>query len=109
MPICRTRRPLRIVVTSAAPSTVPTTETAPPESSVPPSTGPRKEGRSHSSPPTAGIAAPSRATTISAGDGGEHAGERVADDDDPVDRHARHRRRAGIGAGGEDAARPSAE
>ncbi len=34
---------------------------------------PRNEGSSHSSPPTDGIAAPRRATTIIAGAGGEHA------------------------------------
>ena len=38
--------PARIVVTSSAPIIVPTTETAPPLSSVPPSTGARKEGSS---------------------------------------------------------------
>ena len=49
-------------MTRAAPSIVPPTETKPPASAAPPSTGPRKDGSSQSWPPTAGIAAPTRAT-----------------------------------------------
>ena len=102
LPICSTSRPLRMVVTRRAPSIVPTTATTPPERSVPPSTGPRNEGSSHSSPPDRGHGRPEARDHHQPGGRGEQPGERVADDDDAADRHARHRGGAGVGAGGED-------
>src|SRR5579864_50017 len=63
-PTWRMRRPDRIVVTSNAPSTVPTTDTMPPASSVPPRTGARNDGSSQSWP-TDGMAAPSHVITMS--------------------------------------------
>ena len=79
-----------MVVTSERAEHVPTTETAPPESSVPPSTGPRNDGSSQSSPPIAGMAAPSRATTIIPADAASRPESVWLIDDDAANRHARH-------------------